>query len=63
MKISNLWFLVTPQRAHALRNLVKMEESAPKQATTRAFANVPWNILEKIVKKVHTLIVKIINYV
>ena len=54
MKISNLWFLVTLQRAHALRNLVKMEESAPKQETTCAVANVPLDILEKIVKKVHT---------
>ena len=54
MKISNLWFLVALQRAHALRNLAKMEESAPKQETTRAVANVPLDILEKIVKKVHT---------
>ena len=54
--MNNLWFLVTPQRANALRNLAKMEESAPKQETTRAVANVPLDILEKIVKKVHTAI-------
>ena len=54
--MNNLWFLVTPRRAHALRNLAKMEESAPKQETTRAVANVPLDILEKIVKKVHTAI-------
>ena len=60
--MNNLWFLVTPQRAHALRNLAKMEESAPKQETTRAVANVPLDILEKIVKKVHTGI-QIVNYV
>ena len=31
-----------------------MEESAPKQETTHAVANVLLDILEKIVKKVHT---------
>ena len=52
--MNNLWFLVTPQLAHALRNLAKMEESAPKQETTHAVANVLLDILEKIVKKVLT---------
>ena len=54
MNISNLWFLIIPQRAHAPRNLVEMEESAPKQETTPEVANVPLDTLEKIVKKVHT---------
>ena len=51
-----------PQRARAPRNLVKMEESALKQETTRAVANMPLDIPEKIVKKVHTGI-QIVNYV